>query len=77
MKYSKCQEVDKICKQLISQGWSFEPKGRSRHDKLVTPGGRKIAVLREDGDRRAIQNWTHFVLKAWNEGDKGENSGGP
>ena len=80
MKYSKSQEVDAMCRQLIDQGWEFVPRGGSRHDKLIAPNGHKVPILREGGDRRTVQNWLHQVARIWTdeaEGGVGEGRSGP
>ena len=57
MCYSTCKEFNNHVKGLVRQGWTFIPKGRHKHARVVAPNGRSISVPGSPSDWRGLRNF--------------------
>ncbi|MGX5872953.1 hypothetical protein MJ547_04225 [Burkholderia gladioli] len=57
MCYSKSKDFNHHVKGLVHDGWTFIPKGRHKHAKLLAPNGRAITVPGSPSDWRGLRNF--------------------
>lgn len=56
MKYSTCSRTNKLVEEALSRGWTFQPKGKNKHPKLVHPTGHKLPIAISPRCPRAALN---------------------
>lgn len=54
-RFSSCQTIDRVCRDLIKSGWSI--KSWNRHCRLSNTEGLTITVPGSPSDKRATLNW--------------------
>lgn len=57
MCYSTSKEFNNEIKDRLRAGWTFIPKGRHKHAKVVAPNGFKTTVPGSPSDWRALRNF--------------------
>lgn len=63
MKYCSNKEIDRLIRQLVSQGWGF--RRGSKHGRLTHPSGwPTLTVSRSPSDCRSLQNFRHDLRGA-------------
>ena len=60
-RFSSCQTIDRVCRDLIKQGWSI--RSWNRHCRL-TDGTVTITVPGSPSDKRATLNWLSHLRHA-------------
>ncbi len=59
--YSKNKDIAKLVRRRLREGWRFQTG--KRHNKLISPFGRKFVVPSTPSDRRAYQNFRQDISR--------------
>lgn len=69
MRYSKCDDINSLVKDLVHQGWCFS-RGK-KHGKLVHPSGQHfLTVSKTPSDWRAYRNFLNCLRHVQWRGEK-------
>lgn len=76
-KYSNCKEINDLVLRKLKQGWRVR-RGR-KHDCLIAPNNRRIAIPNSPSDWRALRNFRNDVagLYAEPQGNTGQQAAVP
>lgn len=55
MCYSSAKDYNNQVKAMVRDGWTFIPKGRHKHAKLVAKNGRSVTVPCSPSDRNGLK----------------------
>ena len=62
-RFSKCDTINGIAKQLVKMGWVV--KSKNRHYRLENPESRQcVTVPGSPSDHRVTQNWIHQLRRS-------------
>lgn len=62
MKFSSQKDINKLVRELVRKGWSFQRGGK--HGRLSHPSSKKVlTVSGSPSDRYAVKNFTRDVYR--------------